>query len=55
LFSGANIFISSEGTCKIGDFGFARKMTDWEQEKGALEGTYLYSAPEVTFTILYYY
>ncbi|KAF2076954.1 hypothetical protein CYY_001730 [Polysphondylium violaceum] len=42
-----NIFISSNNTLKIGDFGLAYKTTSKAiNAKGAV-GTYLYSAPEV--------
>ncbi|KAF2076955.1 hypothetical protein CYY_001731 [Polysphondylium violaceum] len=42
-----NIFISSNNSLKIGDFGLAYKTTGQSGNAKGVVGTYLYSAPEV--------
>lgn len=40
-----NIFVSPDGTCKLGDFGIAKIMN--QTSSGTVAGTYKYMAPEV--------
>ena len=41
-----NIFVTDDGTYKLGDFGIARRMDDSEMQM-SMKGTYEYMAPEV--------
>ena len=42
-----NIFISSDMTIKIGDFGLAAKLTNFDERKKTVCGTPNYIAPEI--------
>ena len=42
-----NILINSDGTIKLGDFGFAAQLTESQDKRNTLVGTPSWMAPEL--------